>query len=74
MEISFDRMNNWLNFFNLRFVQAHCSGHINGVDLRELLSTINPKELYPIHTEHPEMFRKFEMKTRMVEEGKAYKV
>ena len=74
MEISFDRMMNWLRFFNLKFVQAHCSGHINGADLKELILTINPKELYPIHTEHPGMFRKLGMKTKMVKEGKTYKV
>ena len=74
MQISFDRMMNWLNFFNLRFVQAHCSGHINGVDLKELITTINPRELYPIHTEHPGIFRKLDVKTRMVREGKVYKL
>ncbi|RLF39444.1 MAG: MBL fold metallo-hydrolase [Thermoplasmata archaeon] len=74
MEISFERMMNWLKFFNLKFVQAHCSGHINGVDLKKLILNINPKELYPIHTEHPEMFRKLGIKTKMVREGKTYKV
>lgn len=74
MQISFDRMMNWLKFFDLRFVQAHCSGHINGSDLKELITTINPRELYPIHTEHPGVFRKLDMKTRMVKEGKVYKL
>ncbi|MCD6468071.1 MAG: MBL fold metallo-hydrolase [Thermoplasmata archaeon] len=74
MQMSFDRMMNWLKFFNLRFVQAHCSGHINGTDLKELIKKVNPKELYPIHTEHPGMFRKLGIKTRMVKEGKVYKL
>jgi len=47
---------------------------MNGADLKELILTINPKELYPIHTEHPGMFRKLGMKTKMVKEGKTYKV
>ena len=74
MEISFDRMMNWLKFFNLRFVQSHCSGHISGTDLKELIYTIKPKEIYPIHTEHPDMFKKLNIKTTIVKEGKTYKL
>ena len=74
MEISYERMHNWLKHFDLRFVQSHCSGHICGPDLKELIETINPRELYPIHTEHPDMFRKLGMNTRMVKEGKMYKL
>ena len=75
MEVSYDRMMNWINFFKLRFVQAHCSGHITGDDLRELIRRVKPLELYPIHTEHPELFKKLEVgNIRMVEEGKEYQV
>jgi ribonuclease J len=72
MEISYERMQNWLQHFDLRFVQSHCSGHICGADIKDLINTIQPLELYPIHTEHPEMFTKLNTKPRMVEEGKAY--
>ena len=58
MEISYDRMKNWLHHFNIRFFQSHCSGHINGDDLKKLITSIHPKTLYPIHTEHPELFQK----------------
>ena len=74
MEISYDRMKNWLNHFDLKFVQSHCSGHISGSDLKNLIIDINPKTLYPIHTEHPNMFKKFGINTRIVEEGKVYKL
>ena len=74
MEISYDRMMNWLNHFDLRFVQSHCSGHICGLDLRKLIKTINPKMLYPIHTEHPGLFRKLSMPSKMVKEGRRYKI
>lgn len=73
MELSYERMINWLKFFNLRFIQSHCSGHISGPDLWTLIESIRPKELYPIHSERPGIFRKLNMKTRMVKEGKAYK-
>jgi len=74
MEISYERMQNWLNHFDLRFVQSHCSGHICGTDLKELIQTINPKIVYPIHTEHPEIFKKFSGKVEIVKEGKLYKL
>ena len=74
MEISYERMHNWLNHFDLRFVQSHCSGHICGSDLKELIQSINPKTVFPIHTEHPDMFKKYPMKVQIVEEGKKYKL
>ena len=74
MEISYERMHNWLKFFDLKFVQSHCSGHISGSDLKELIKTVQPKEIYPIHTEHPDMFKKLNVKTTIINEGKTYKV
>jgi ribonuclease J len=74
MEISYDRMMNWLTHFDITFFQSHCSGHINGDDLKELITSIDPKSLYPIHTQHPELFRKLPIKSTMVQEGKTYKL
>ena len=72
MQISYDRMRHWLNHFNLTFKQIHCSGHICGTDLKQLIQTINPQHLYPIHTEYPELFTKLPQKTTIVCEGKTY--
>jgi ribonuclease J len=74
MEISYERMKNWLNHFNLHLVQSHCSGHINGEDLKSVLSLIHPKKVFPVHTEHPENFTSLDMKTVMIKEGKTYKL
>jgi ribonuclease J len=74
MEISYERMKNWLNHFNLHLVQSHCSGHINGDDLKSVLSSIHPKKVFPVHTEHPENFTSLDMKTVMIKEGKTYKL
>ena len=74
MEISYERMRNWLDHFGIKFFQSHCSGHINGDDLTELIATVHPKKLYPIHTEHSELFKKLSNKTFMVKEGKTYKL
>lgn len=74
MELSHERMSNWLNHFDLRYVQAHCSGHMCGSDLEVLIEGIMPETLFPIHTEHPGMFRNLSPKTKMVQEGKTYQL
>ncbi len=72
MEISYDRMRNWLKHFDLRFVQSHCSGHINGDDLKSLIRNIKPHTVYPIHTEKPQLFTKLGTSIVPVKEEKAY--
>jgi len=72
MEISFSRMKNWIDHYNLNFIQAHCSGHVSGTDLQQLIKEINPKTLYPIHTEHPGIFRKLPPQVKMTKESKKY--
>ena len=72
MEVSYERMTNWINFFNMKFVQSHCSGHITGSDLKQLIKKVNPKKLYPIHTEYPKMFTKLDINTQIIQEGKTY--
>ena len=74
MEISYERMVNWIIHFDMNFVQSHCSGHINGADLMDMIKTISPKKLYPIHTEHPNMFKKLDTKTYIVKEGEKYQL
>ncbi|MBN2066126.1 MAG: MBL fold metallo-hydrolase [Candidatus Thermoplasmatota archaeon] len=74
MEISYERMRNWLNHFGLRFVQSHCSGHINGEDLKAMVVRIKPQTLYPIHTEKPHLFNTLEPDIVPVKEGAVYTV
>ena len=74
MALSYERMQNWLLHFDLRFVQSHCSGHLCGGDLKELIQEINPPKIYPIHTEHPDRFTPFSQHVEIVKEGKTYKL
>ena len=74
MEISYYRLQNWLNYFDLRFYQAHCSGHISGSELKGIIEEINPKMLFPIHTEHPERFDGLSTKVQIVKEGESYRL
>ena len=65
-------LRNWLELFQVRPVGLpdvktgkvpneergfHASGHITGPDLLEVISTINPQFVIPVHTENQEFFR-----------------
>ncbi|MFC1454483.1 MBL fold metallo-hydrolase [Candidatus Undinarchaeota archaeon] len=74
MELTEEKQNNWLNHFGLRKVQAHCSGHASGSDIKELISKVKPKTILPIHTEHPEIFKKLSSNVKVLGYAKPYKM
>jgi hypothetical protein len=45
-------------------IQIHCSGDGEGKHLFEIAKTIDAKMLYPIHTEHPEIYVRLTRKER----------
>jgi len=60
MELDEKRVRNWLEKFNLSPAhQIHASGHAPRQHIRGMIEKIAPKVLTPIHTEHPELFKKF---------------
>lgn len=56
-EMSEAKMDNWIKRFGLERIHAHCSGHASGRDLNEIVKTINPGKIVPIHTENPSLFK-----------------
>jgi ribonuclease J len=56
MEMDEERVDNWFGLFGLRKHQVHASGHACGEDLRELIESISPRVVVPIHTERPGAF------------------
>lgn len=67
------RLKNWLELFQMQSVGIpdidtgkvteaekgfHASGHITGPDLLELIRTIDPQFVIPVHTENTEFFRR----------------
>ncbi len=54
--------------------QIHCSGHAKGQDLLDMVKEIDAKMLYPIHTDHPEEYKKITDKITIVEQGKKYEI
>jgi len=73
-EISQGRMNAWMDHFGMNMFQSHCSGHARGKDLLETVSEIEGKTLYPIHTTHPEEYKKVSKNMVLIEEGKKYQL
>lgn len=58
MELNKEIVFNWLNQFNIsNIVRKHVSGHANRIDLERTIQTIKPKQLIPIHTDKPELFK-----------------
>jgi len=62
----------WLDLYDLTRVQSHCSGHSKGQYLLDVVKTIDAKMLYPIHTEHPDAYKKVTDKITIVKEGTKY--
>ncbi len=58
-EFEFERVVNWLDHFGLPMYHVHCSGHIMPDQLKSAIVRISPKTVYPIHTDHPELYAKF---------------
>jgi ribonuclease J len=75
MQIDFNRMLNWLEKFKIPLKHAHASGHADSKQLKRIAEEINPKKLFPIHTDKPNMFSKIIKKVKIVhpELGKSYR-
>jgi ribonuclease J len=72
MVLNQERVDNWLDKFGMERHQIHCSGHAKGPDLFSIVKDIDAGMLFPVHTEHPEMYVRATRKMTVVEEGKAY--
>lgn len=73
-DIDRNLIDEWLDHFGLKFHQIHASGHCQPKDLKEIITQIQPKRLIPVHTEHPELFKKMfdSLDVRIADKGKPY--
>ena len=67
-------MHNWLDHFKIKFHQLHASGHMNRRQLTNLINYIQPKRVFPIHTEKQELFRRVNKNVQLIEYGKKYRL
>lgn len=58
-EIEFERLMNWLRFFGVQVFNVHSSGHVMPQDLRQVIETVSPRVLIPVHTAHPDAFMRY---------------
>jgi len=65
-------LKNWISHFGLEHVQLHASGHISRGELAEAIERIRPKKVFPVHTEHPELFRRMHDAPVLPVKGKGY--
>ena len=71
-EISQERINAWMDHFGMHKFQCHCSGHARSKDLLQIVEEINARTLYPVHTEHPEVYKRTVKNVVEVSEGQTY--
>jgi len=78
MEIDFEKLSNWLKHYGLPQYHIHTSGHIMPLQSRQTLKEIGGEQIYPIHTETPELFTRFmndlDSKFIIVKKGEEYEI
>ncbi len=78
MEISFDKLLNWLAHYGIPLYQTHASGHATPHELKRAIEEIQPEKVFPIHTNRPELFRRFMSdagsEIKLPKEGETYRL
>ena len=71
-DIEDEVLHNWLVHFGLNFHQVHASGHLNRGQIRDLVSEINAKKVFPVHTENADLFKQTCRDVELTEREKEY--
>jgi len=71
-DIEDEVMHNWIEHFNMHFHQLHASGHLNKDQLVDLIKHIQPKQVFPVHTENQQLFGHYFKNAQMIESAKEY--
>ncbi len=59
MEIDFQKLLNWLEYFGLPIYTVHASGHASAFELREVVERVKPKKVFLVHTDRPRLYANF---------------
>jgi len=69
-QIEYDRVLNWLSHFGINEpVTMHCSGHLAGSEIQDLIERAQPEIVVPIHTERPDLFTDWHKDARILEQN-----
>ena len=71
-DIEDEVMHNWISHFKMNFHQLHASGHMNKDQLVYMINHIQPKRVFPVHTENQQLFSNYCNNAQMIEQGKEY--
>ncbi|MFW6048301.1 MAG: MBL fold metallo-hydrolase RNA specificity domain-containing protein, partial [Candidatus Natronoplasma sp.] len=58
-EIQHEKLLNWCEHHGLPLYQVHASGHVMPHQLKDAIKKIDPGKVVPVHTERPELFKKY---------------
>ncbi|MEM2679174.1 MAG: MBL fold metallo-hydrolase RNA specificity domain-containing protein, partial [Candidatus Hadarchaeales archaeon] len=58
-EFEFEKLENWLETLGMPLVHIHASGHASPFDLKRMIETLSPRKIIMVHSERPEIFKKF---------------
>jgi ribonuclease J len=67
-----ETMHHWIDHFKMHFHQLHASGHLNKDQLVDLINDIQPKRVFPVHTENQQLFKEYVSNVQTLEQGKEY--
>jgi ribonuclease J len=65
-------LHNWLDHFGMQFHQLHASGHLNREQIGSLVTKINAKKVFPVHTENQHLFKQITRNAQMIKPEKEY--
>jgi mRNA degradation ribonuclease J1/J2 len=65
-------LHNWLDHFDMQFHQLHASGHLNREQIGSLVTEIDAKKVFPVHTENAYLFKQISKNVQTIESEKEY--
>lgn len=71
-DIQDEVMHNWINHFKMHLHQLHASGHMNKEQLVQTINHIQPKRVFPVHTENQQLFKQYCNNVQVLEQATEY--
>jgi ribonuclease J len=67
-------LHNWLDHFGIHFHQLHASGHMNREQIGHLVTEIDAKKTFPVHTENAHLFKHINGNIQIIKREKEYMI
>jgi ribonuclease J len=73
-DIEDEVLHNWLDHFGIQFHHLHASGHLNKEQIGSLVTKIDSKKVFPVHTENAHLFKQISRNVQMIKREKEYEI